>query len=55
MGELVRYYLHAQVPGLNTVVCGVIVVLVVLFMPKGAVGWWRERGATRTSPRGRAQ
>ncbi len=55
VGELVRYYLGAQVPGLNTVVYGIIVVLVVLFMPKGAVAWWRERGATRTSPRGRAQ
>ena len=55
VGELIRYFLGAQVPGLNTVAYGVIVVLVVLFMPKGAVGWWRERRATRTSPRGRAQ
>ena len=45
VGELIRYFLGAQVPGLNTVVYGVIVILVVLFMPKGAVGWWRERGA----------
>ena len=55
VGELIRYFLGAQVPGLNTVAYGVIVVLVVLFMPKGAVGWWRERRATRTNPRGRAQ
>ena len=51
VGELIRFFLGAQVPGLNTAVYGVIVVLVVVFMPQGAVGWWRERRAALRSAR----
>lgn len=51
VGELIRFFLGAQVPGLNTVVYGVIVVVVILFMPHGAVGWFRERRAARRSVR----
>jgi branched-chain amino acid transport system permease protein len=51
VGELIRFFLGAEVPGLNTAAYGVIVVLVVLFMPKGAVGWWRERRGARRSAR----
>jgi branched-chain amino acid transport system permease protein len=51
LGELIRFFLGAQVPGLNIVVYGVIVVAVILFMPSGAVGWLRERRAARHSAR----
>jgi branched-chain amino acid transport system permease protein len=51
VGELIRFFLGAQVPGLNTVVYGVIVVVVILFMPHGAVGWLREHRASRRSVR----
>ncbi len=44
-GEIVRFFLGGEVPGLNTVIYGVLVVVVVLTMPKGAVGWWRDRRA----------
>ena len=51
VGEVIRFFLGGKVPGLNMVVYGVIVVLVVLYMPKGAVGWWRQRRAARTTAR----
>ena len=38
-------------PGLDTVVYGVIVAVVILFMPHGAVKWFRERRAARRSVR----
>jgi branched-chain amino acid transport system permease protein len=51
LGELIRFFLGAQVPGLNIVVYGVIVVVVILSMPAGAVGWYRSRLASRHSVR----
>jgi len=51
VGEVIRFFLGGKVPGLNMVVYGVIVVLVVLYMPKGAVGWWRQRRAAKTTAR----
>jgi branched-chain amino acid transport system permease protein len=51
VGELIRFFVGGKVPGLNMVVYGVLVVFVVLRMPKGAVGWWRERQAARRGGR----
>lgn len=51
IGEVIRFFLGGKVPGLNMVVYGVLVVLVVLYMPKGAVGWWRQRGTARKTVR----
>lgn len=53
VSELTSAYL-AQFPGLHLVIYGIILILVILFLPEGIVGWFENRAQQRKIKRGLA-